>query len=177
MAQCDARVPRQAPDRPPRDDLPDGGAAGAALVDSSEMAGAVARLRDRGFMDEVPEQFGGLPDSLASMAKARELAEAWKVARLRVNQVEFAQMKGRAATLAGLLRNRTAAAHVERLGAAITATSALLPNASSDQVATWVRERQRLEPRLAGELAAVDERLLHDVVGLHDEYRVRIARA
>ena len=135
----------------------DGGAAGAALVDSSEMAGAVARLRERGFMDEVPEQFSGLPDSLASMAKARELAEAWKVARLRVNQVEFAQLKGRASTLGGLLRNRTVAAHIERLGAAITATSALLPNASSDQVAAWVRERQRLEPRLAGEMASVED--------------------
>ncbi len=135
----------------------EGGAAGAQLVDSSEMAGAVARMRERGVMDEVPEGGGSLPDSLASMTKVRELAEAWKQARIRVNQIEFAQLKGRAATLAGLLRNRTVAAHLDRLGAAITATSALLPNASSDLVAAWIRERQRVEARLVGELPAVED--------------------
>jgi hypothetical protein len=135
----------------------EGGAAGAALVDASEMAGAVARMRERGSMDEMPEQAGSLPDSLASMTKARELVEAWKQARVRVNQIEFAQLKGRAATLAGLLRNRTVASHVDRLGAAITATSALLPSASSDLVAAWIKERLRVEARLADEFAEVEE--------------------
>ena len=135
----------------------DGGGAGAALVDSSEMAGAVARFAERGFMDEVPEQGAGLPDA---MAKARELVGTWTVARSRIVQVEYVQVKGRAGTLGDLLRNRTIADHLERLGTVIAETSALLPNASPDLVTSWVKDRHRQMARLHGELTAVEDLIL-----------------
>lgn len=132
----------------------DGGAAGAALIDASELAGAVARMRERGFMDEVPDQGSGLADG---MGKARELVESWKSARMRIVQIEFGQIKNRVQTIAGLLRGRTVVAHLDRLDTIITGTSALLPNQSTDLVTAWVKERQRLLTRLQPDASAVED--------------------
>lgn len=132
----------------------DGGAAGSALIDASEVAGAVQRMRERGMMDEVPEQGAGLPDG---MAKARDLVEVWRTARTRIVQVEFGQLKGRAQTLAGLLRGRAVGAHMDRLDQIIASTSTLLPSASPDLVATWNKDKQRLLARLTPEMRAVED--------------------
>ena len=130
------------------------GSAGAALVDSSELAGAIARMRERGLMDEVPERSGVLPEA---MGKARELVEMWNAKRLHIAQTEFAQVRGRTQTLATLLRNRTIEAHLNRLNEAISRTSVHLPNASADQVAAWQKERMRVMPRVAESLTRLED--------------------
>lgn len=130
------------------------GSAGAALVDSSELAGAIARMRERALMDAAPERSGVLPEA---MGKARELVEIWNNKRLHIAQTEFAQVRGRTQTLATLLRNRTIEAHLNRLNEAISRTSVHLPNASADQVAAWQKERVRVMPRVAESFARLED--------------------
>src|SRR5262249_22242569 len=51
------------------------GGGGAGLTDSSEIAGAIERMRNTGRADEVPAEEGGLPDILN---RGRELAALWR---------------------------------------------------------------------------------------------------
>lgn len=140
----------------------DGGAAGAALLDTSELTGAVARMRERGLMDEVPAANGALPDG---MAKARELVEQWKNSRSRIIQTEFGQIKNRSQTIGDLLRHYTISAHLERLDQAISKTSTLLPHAAANLVAIWAKEKQRLFPRIEPDL----EKIENLIVAFDDE--------
>lgn len=135
----------------------DGGAAGALLTDASEIAGALARMREGGRMDAVPTESGALPDT---MSKARELAILWNDKRAHIVATEFGQIKGRALTLAGLLRHRTIEAHLARLDGVIGRTSALLPHASADLVAAWAKERARVTPRVAEALTRIEDLIL-----------------
>lgn len=135
----------------------DGGAAGALLTDASEIAGALARMREVGKMDPVPSENGALPDA---MSKARELAILWNDKRIHIVATEFGQLKGRALALAALLRHRTVQAHLSRVDEVIGRTSGLLPHASADLVSAWAKESVRVMPRVADALTRVEDLIL-----------------
>lgn len=131
--------------------------AGAAMVDTSELAGAIRRMRETGMADAVPAKDARLPDA---MARARDLAGVWNSKRTQIGTVEYQQLKGRATSLASRLRGRTIQGHVQRLDAAISRTSSLLPQAELDQVAAWQRERLRAAPRVEEAGAQIENLIL-----------------
>ena len=121
------------------------GVGGAPLTDASEIAGAVARFRDTGKFDAVPEAEGGLPEPFR---KARELAEHWRDKRIQIERIEATQITNRSQTLSGLLRNKSVATHFDRLDTCITGIATLLPLAAADRVVAWKQTYGRLKPKL-----------------------------
>jgi hypothetical protein len=105
----------------------------------------------------VPADDGALPDS---MARAREFAGDWNSKRTRIASDEFHQLKDRAAGLATKLRGRTIMSHVERLDEAISRTSSLLPHAELELVASWQRERARVQQRVQEAASQVENLIL-----------------
>jgi hypothetical protein len=118
---------------------------GAALVDSSEFAGAVNRLVTTGQFDPAPENGDGLPDFYR---KACELAHLWIDKRIHIERIEFAQIKNRSDALSKLLRGKDIATHLERLDRSITAIAEQLPGASVDKVQSWKSSYERLKIRV-----------------------------
>lgn len=118
---------------------------GAALVDASEIAGAIMRFSGSGKFDLVPTEGGGLPDLYV---KVCELAQHWTEKRLQIERTEFNQIKGRSESLSGLLRGKDVATHLARLDRCISGIAELLPNAASDKVQVWKQALARLKPKL-----------------------------
>lgn len=121
------------------------GAAGMPLTDSSELAGAIARLCETGRFDAVPEDSGGLAEPFK---RARELAQMWNEKRALIERTEFSMVKNRAETLAGLLRDKDVATHLTRLDACITGIATLLTGAANDKVLAWKQALLRVQPKL-----------------------------
>lgn len=126
-------------------DSGDGTGGGAALVDASELAGAIARFRDSGKFDPVPEENGGLQDPYR---KSRELVQHWTDKRLHIERTEFNQIKGRSETLSTLLRGKDVKTHFDRLDRCISGIAEQLPNAATDKVQAWKQAFVRLIPKL-----------------------------
>lgn len=122
--------------------------AGAAMVDTSQLTGAIRRMMETGAADPMPSDDCSMPSTVPSMARARDLAAAWNSKRSQIATIEYQQVKGRAAGLAEKLRGRTVDGHIERLHQAISRTSSLLPHAEIDQVQNWQRERVRVQARV-----------------------------
>lgn len=123
-----------------------GTSGGSALIDSSELMGAIVRLGETGRCDPVPEENGGLPDLYK---RARELAGTWNEKRNHIERTEFGQIKGRADTLSGLLRGKDVATHLGRLDRCITGIAELLTGAAADKVLAWRQANDRLRVRLS----------------------------
>lgn len=121
------------------------GAGGVALTDSSELVGAIVRLCESGRFDPVPEGNGGLQEPFR---RARELAQHWNDKRAQIERTEFAQVKGRAESLAALLRGKDVAAHLGRLDSCVTGIATLLHNAATDKVVAWRAAHVKLGARL-----------------------------
>jgi len=121
------------------------GAAGMPLTDSSELAGAIVRLRETGRFDAVPEESGGLPEPFK---RARELALMWNEKRSLIERTEFTMVKNRAETLAVLLRGKDVATHLARLDICISGIATLLTGASNDKVVAWKQALLRVQPKL-----------------------------
>lgn len=122
------------------------GSGSIGLTDSSEIVGAIQRMRDTGRGDDVPAEDGGLPEL---MRRVRELAAQWKDKRAAIDRTEAAQLKGRAESLYALLRGNSIAHHVHRLDACITAVSDLMPDAAPQAVSSWKMALPRVTARLA----------------------------
>ena len=121
------------------------GAGGAGLVDASDIAGAIARMKDTGKTDEMPEQNGGLPDVLA---QARELAGEWRDKRLLIERTERDQLKGRIDSLFTLLRGRSITEHLSRVDHAVTTVSNLLKEVAPEMVQNWKETHSCAMPRI-----------------------------
>lgn len=121
------------------------GAGGAGLIDVSEVAGAIQRMRETGRADGVPANDGGLPDVLG---RARELAGVWREKRSVIDRTEASQLKNRAENLFKLLRERSVADHLARIDAAVTRVAGLMPGAAPDLVAGWKQVYSQMTPRL-----------------------------
>lgn len=121
------------------------GAAGAALTDSSELAGAILRFAETGKLDAVPEAAGGLPEPFR---RARELALLWNEKRTQIERIESTQITNRSEALAKLLRGKDVATHLTRLDGCISGIAALLPNAAADRVVAWKQAYLKLRPKL-----------------------------
>lgn len=124
----------------------DSGGGGAGLVDSSEIAGAIERLRQSGRPDEVPATNGGLPEMLR---RARELAAHWVEKRGRIERTEADLLRNRAANLHGMLRGRSIAGHLTRLREAVQTVATLMPGAAAESVSQWLAQCDRAELRVA----------------------------
>jgi len=150
------------------------GAAGAGLTDSSEIAGAVLRMRTTGQMDAVPVADGGLHENFR---KLRELAEQWSGRRSVIERTELAQVRNRAIALSELLRGRSIEAHLQRLDTAISRTSTLLTKEAVDMVAAWNQASARIGPRLEAKTDSVEELMsaFKDEEGVPVRFAERIA--
>lgn len=122
------------------------GAGGAGLVDASEVAGAIQRMKATGSIDAVPASDGGLPELLR---RGRELAANWREKRSHIDRTEAAQLKDRADRLLGLLRGHSIADHFARVDTAATKVAELMPGVAPELVTAWkqayARTRSRLE--------------------------------
>ncbi|HEX8223783.1 MAG TPA: hypothetical protein VF605_08215 [Allosphingosinicella sp.] len=122
------------------------GSGSIGLTDSSEIAGAIQRMRDTARGDEVPAEDGGLPEL---MRRVRELAAQWRDKRAAIDRTEAAQLKGRVESLYALLRGNSIAHHFNRLDACITAVSDLMPDAAPQAVSSWKMALPRVRSRLS----------------------------
>jgi hypothetical protein len=136
---------------------------GAALVDASEIAGAVMRFSGSGKFDLVPAESGGLPDLYV---KVCELAQHWTEKRLQIERTEFNQIKGRCESLSGLLRGKDVATHLARLDRCISGIAEQLPNAATDKVQAWKQAHTRMKLKLEDGAGARVEDL---IVALEEE--------
>lgn len=136
------------------------GAGGAGLIDSSEIAGAIERMRESGKIDPVPEEDGGLPELLR---RARELAHVWQSKRAIIDRYEKDVLKDRSDALLTLLRGLGVADRLARMDAVITAVAKLLPEAAADEVALWKQAYARMKPRIDTDLKAEFEMFLVNV--------------
>ena len=118
---------------------------GAALVDASEIAGAIMRFSGSGKFDPTPNERGGLPDLYV---KACELAQHWTEKRLHIERTEFNQIKGRSESLSSLLRGKDVTTHIARLDHCISGIAEQLPNAATDKVQAWKQAQARLKLKL-----------------------------
>lgn len=118
---------------------------GAALVDASELAGAVLRFAESGKFDSVPQDNSGLPDLYR---KSLGLARQWSEKHKQIERVEFDQIKSRSETVSRLLRGNNVATHLDRLDRCITGIGEQLPNAAADKVQEWKQALARLQPKL-----------------------------
>ncbi|TMJ20517.1 MAG: hypothetical protein E6G92_12505 [Alphaproteobacteria bacterium] len=121
------------------------GSGGAPLTDSSELAGAIVRFRETASFDPFPDSDGRLPEPFR---RARELAQMWRDRRSQIERTEFGQLSNRAQALGDLLRNKSVAAHLERLDLCIIGISDLLPTAAADRVTNWRMTYTSLQARL-----------------------------
>lgn len=119
---------------------------GSALIDSSELVGAIIRMGESGRCDAVPTEGGSIPDLYK---RARDLAQSWNEKRSHIERTEFGQIKGRSETLSALLRNKDVATHLDRLDRCITGIAEQLPGAAADKVQAWRQAYERLKARLA----------------------------
>ncbi len=126
-------------------DSGDGTGGGAALVDASEIAGAIVRFSASGKFDPIPDESGGLPDLYR---KACELARYWTEKRLQIERTEFNQIRGRSESLSGLLRGKDVATHLARLDRCISGIAEQLPSATTDKVQAWKQALALLKPKL-----------------------------
>lgn len=122
------------------------GPGGAGLVDASEIAGAIQRMKETGRADKVPPNDSGLPDILR---RGRELAASWREKRAQIDHTEATQLKNRVDSLLGLLRERSIGDHLARLDSAVTKVADLMPSAAPDMVAGWKQAYARAMGRLA----------------------------
>lgn len=136
--------------------IADGGG-GAPLIDASELAGALIRFSQTGKFDSIPETEGGLPEPFS---RARELAEVWGDKRYLIERTEMSQITHRAQALAGLLRKKSVATHLDRLDRCITGIATLLPQASADRVIAWKQAFDRLKSRLEADAYTCAEDLI-----------------
>lgn len=135
-----------------------GTSGGAALVDASELTGAILNFIGSGKFDDVPDNDGGLPDLYC---KARELALHWTNKRLLIERTEFNQIKGRSGSVSGYLRGKDTATHLERLDRCISGIAEQLPNAAIAKVKEWKQALVQLRPKLAeGAGSRVEELIL-----------------
>lgn len=121
------------------------GAGGAGLVDVSEVAPAIQRMREAGRADSVPANDGGLPDIFC---RARELAGLWREKRSIIDRTEASQLKNRAESLFNLLRGRGVADHLARIDSVVTSVAELMPGAAPDLVSGWKQAYSQMTPRL-----------------------------
>jgi len=121
------------------------GSGGAGLTDSSEIAGAIERIKNTGRADEVPAEEGSLPDVLS---RGRELAALWRDKRYMIDRTEAGQLKGRIESLFTLLRGRGIADHLARVDDAISKVSDLMPKAAPEMVGNWKQAYSRLTAKL-----------------------------
>lgn len=136
------------------------GAAGMPLTDSSELAGAIVRLRETGRFDAVPENSGGLPEPFK---RARELAQIWIEKHSQIERTEFTMVKNRAETLAGLLRGKDVATHLMRVDTCITGIATLLTGAANDKVVAWKQALARVQPKLVDGAGTRVEDLIYTI--------------
>ena len=140
-----------------------GGTAGGALVDSSELVGAIVRFCENGKADPVPGENGGLPEPYR---KAIELAQLWNEKRLHIERTEFEQINGRGQRLSALLRGNAIQVHLERLDHCISGIAQQLPGAAADRVTTWKRE---LQAKHQGIVVGAGERVEDLIIKLEDD--------
>lgn len=138
-------------------------AGGAGLTDASEIAGAIARMRDSGKIDPVATEDGGLPEY---MKRARELAQIWQTKRALIDRTESDVLKERSKALLELLRGKGVAEHLKRVDDAVVGVAKLMPDASAEQVAQWKQSYARLKARVEIELGENFEIFL---VSVNDE--------
>ena len=106
---------------------------------------SIARFRDSGKFDPVPEENGGLPDLYR---KSRELAQNWTEKRLHIERTEFNQIKGRSETLSTLLRGKDVKTHFDRIDRCISGIAEQLPSAAADKVQAWKQAFVRMSPKI-----------------------------
>lgn len=127
-------------------DTTTGTGGGSALIDASELAGAIVRFCESGKCDPVPAVAGAFPDLYR---KARDLAQLWNDKRSQIERVEFNQIKGRGEALSLNLRGKDVATHLVRIDRCVTGIAELLSSAAADKVQAWRVAHERLRPRLA----------------------------
>jgi hypothetical protein len=139
------------------------GAGGAGLIDASELAGAVERMRTTGQVDPIATDDGGLPEVIK---RGRELAAMWRDKRSLIDRTEAQQLKNRADSLFAILRGRSVADHLLRVDEAVTSVARLMPEAAAEGVQLWKQSYARLKPRFETE---ADKRLELFLVDINDE--------
>ncbi len=144
-------------------DSSSGTGGGAALVDASEIAGAIMRFSESGKFDPVPSEKGGLPDLYV---KACELAQHWTEKRLQIERIEFNQIKNRCESLFKLLRGKDVNTHLARLDRCISGIAEQLPNAATDKVQAWKQAQAGLKLKLED---GAGERVENLMIALEEE--------
>lgn len=139
---------------------------GAGLTDASEIAGAIARMKETGQVDAVPVDDGGLPEL---MCRGRELAALWREKRSLINRTEADVLKDRSDRLLKLLGGRSVADHLARVDAAATRAASLMPDVAPDVVSSWKQAYARFRTRIEDGSAEELERFL---VALEDEEQI-----
>lgn len=134
------------------------------IVDASVLTGAVARFKEKGEFDPFPDPQAmtrRMPDLFKRVC---ELAKLSDDRLMRINRTETRQLSDRVQALSGMLEGDGIVHHLDRMKTCITAISDLLPSVIPIQITEWMKEYERLAPRIEEGAPAQLEELICNVL-------------